>query len=80
MDMAADDSIFHRFFSAGVPHIFEEIIFHLDYKTFKTCLEVNSIWKELLTSERFKILGKHIFKEEIFNSVSSMDIFNMFLM
>ena len=66
MDMAADDCIFDKIFSAGVPHIFEEIIFHLDYKTFKTCLEVNSIWKELLTSERFKTKGKHIFKEEIF--------------
>ena len=65
VEMATDFCIFDQIFSAGVPHIFEEIIFYLDYKAFKACLEVNSIWNELLTSERYKAKGKRIFKEEI---------------
>ena len=38
VEMAADASIFDKIFSAGVPHIFEKIIFYLDYETFKEWL------------------------------------------
>ena len=61
-----DGCIFDKIFSAGVPHIFEEIIFYLDYETFKACLEVNSIWKALLTSERYITIGKCVFIDDIF--------------
>ena len=64
--MSADACIFDKIFSAGVPHIFEEIIFYLDYETFKVCLEVNSMWKELLTSERYISIGRRIFIDGIF--------------
>ena len=37
-------------FTRNVPHILENIFFSLDYESFKTCMEVNKGWHELLTS------------------------------
>ena len=67
--MAADKvdgwCYFNTLFSKNVPHILENIFFSVDYASYKICLEVNSEWKELLTSERYITKGKTVFKEEI---------------
>ena len=63
--MAADELNLNALFSKNVPHILEKIFFSLDYESYKICLEVNSEWKELLTSERYITKGKTVFKEEI---------------
>ena len=51
--------------SKNVPHILEKIFFSLDYKSFKTCFEVNRSWKGLLKSEDFQTKSKDVFKHEI---------------
>ena len=56
---------FDKLFTKSVPHILEKIFFSLDYASFKTCMEVNTVWQELLTSKSFKRLGKSIFCEDI---------------
>ena len=33
---------------------------------FKACLEVNSVWKDLLTSERYITIGRRVFLDKIF--------------
>ena len=35
----------------NVPHILENILFSLDYESFKACFEVSSTWHNLLKSE-----------------------------
>merc|ERR1739836_351950 len=56
---------FVQLFSQNFPHILEKIFFSLDYETYKKCLEVNSEWKGILTSERHKTKGRSVFKKEI---------------
>ena len=56
---------FDKLFTKSVPHILEKIFFSLDYPSFKTCIEVNTAWQELLSSESFKRLGKSRFREDI---------------
>ena len=56
---------FVQLFSPNFPHILEKIFFSLDYESYKNCLEVNSEWKGVLTSERHKTMGKSVFKKEI---------------
>ena len=56
---------FSTLFIKSVPHILEKIFFSLDYKSFKTCTEVNNAWKELLTSESFIVRGRELFQDEI---------------
>ena len=46
-------SAFDKLFTKNVLHILEEIFFDLDYESFKTCLEVSNLWRQLLTSESF---------------------------
>ena len=58
-------SPFDTLFKKYVPHIPEKIFFSLDYASFKTCLKVNSAWKELLTSESYQKEGKSVFHNEI---------------
>ena len=48
-----------------MPHVLEKIFFNLDYKSYKTCLEVSNAWNELLTSESFRTKGKYVFHVEI---------------
>ena len=60
-------SAFDKLFSKNVPHILENIFFSLNYKSYKVCLEVNSTWKELLTSESFQKNGKSLFSHDISN-------------
>ena len=60
-----DPSSLKIFFITNVPHVLEKIFFSLDYESFKICLEVSKFWHDLMTSERFQILGKSFFQEEI---------------
>ena len=41
------------------------IFFSLDYESFKTCVEVSTAWKELLTSELYHRKAKSLFNGEI---------------
>ena len=52
-------------FTKHVPHILEKIFFSLDYGSYKKCLEVNSAWNTLLTSERYQRKRKDVYLEEI---------------
>ena len=67
--MAANDldrqCNFVPLFSSSFPHVLEKIVFSLDYKSYKNCLEVSDEWKGVLTSENYKTNGRSIFKEEI---------------
>ena len=56
---------FDVLFTKHVPHILEKIFFSLDYGSYKKCLEVNSAWHKLLTSERYYRKGKCVFSDEI---------------
>ena len=56
---------FGKLFTKSVPHILEKIFLSLDYASFKTCMKVNTMWQELLTSESFTRLGKLTFSEDI---------------
>ena len=56
---------FDTLLSKNLPHILEKIFFSLDYESYKNCLEVSNDWKDVLTSDRYKIKGKSVFKEEI---------------
>ena len=56
---------FDVLFTKHVPHILEKIFFSLDYGSYKKCLEVNSAWNTLLTSERYQRKRKDVFHEDI---------------
>ena len=56
---------FDKLFTKSVPHVLERIFFSLDYASFKNCLEVSSIWNELLTSQPFLRMGKSVFRRDI---------------
>ena len=60
-----DSSAFNTLFSKNVPHLLEKIFFSLDYKSYKTCLEVSKVWNDLLTSDSFQMKGKSVFRTEI---------------
>ena len=57
---------FDILFTKSVPHILEMIFFSLDYESYWKCLEVNKMWKELLTSESYQTKGKIVFRHDIF--------------
>ena len=67
MDMSPFDILFKR----SVPHILEKIFLHLDYDTFKSCFLVNQTWRNLLTSEPFKRMGKSKFEEWLLKAAIS---------
>ena len=50
----AGSCVLDALFTGNFEHILERIFFSLDYKSFKTCCEVNKTWRERLTSERFR--------------------------
>ena len=56
---------FEKLFSKSVPHLLEKIFFNLDYESFKTCMEVNSLWCNLLKSESYLKRARDIFQKEI---------------
>ena len=60
-----DECGFDKLFTKSVPHILEKIFFSLDYPSFKTCIEVNTAWQELLSSESYKREGKSRFRKDI---------------
>ena len=47
------------------PHILENIFLSLDYKSYKTCFEVNNTWYKLLASESFQRKAKSVFCDGI---------------
>ena len=63
--MAEKTCAFDALFTRCVPHILENIFFSLDYKSFKTCKEVNTAWKELLSSEQYQKKSREIFHQEM---------------
>ena len=59
MDKSASLGEFGPIFDKSVPHILEKIFFSLDQKSYKTCLKVNKVWNELLSTESYqKIVTK----------------------
>ena len=52
-------------FTKNVPHILEKIFLSLDFESYKTCLEVSSTWKRLLTSESITKRAKDVFHDDI---------------
>ena len=72
-----DESPFDKLFTKSVPHILEKIFFSLDYASFTKYMEVNTAWRELLTSETFKRIGKFMFCEDIeFNLWQALNVGN----
>ena len=65
---------FEVLYSQNVPHILELIFLSLDYESYKICLQVNQMWKELLTSERFRSKWKYVFKEDILLDETKLQI------
>ena len=65
MDRRKSIAPFDLLFSKYVPHILEKIFLSLDYESFKLCLQVNSTWEELLTSEPYQKKGESVFHDEI---------------
>ena len=63
---------FDKLYTRNVPHILEKIFFSLDYKSFKTCLNVNETWHKLLSSEAFQKRAKSVFHEEISNDEKNL--------
>ena len=67
-----DISPFDLLFKKSVPHILEKIfLHHMDYDSFKSCLLVNKTWRNLLTSEPFKRMGKSRFEEWLLKAASA---------
>ena len=62
---AVQESGFDELFSKNVPDILEKIFFLLDYDSFKTCFEVSTTWRSLLSSERYKKKAEFAYGEEI---------------
>ena len=56
---------FNISFAKSVPHILESIYFSLDFESFKTCLEVSTTWRDVLTSESYLKKAKTVFHGEI---------------
>ena len=68
---------FDTLFKTHVPHILEKIfLYYLDYESFKTCIEINSVWKRKLTSESFQKKAKSVFQEEIFEKEKKLRSFS----
>ena len=61
MSSCAFDSLLTK----SVPHILEKIFLSLDYESYKTCVRVSNVWKELLLSEPFQGKAKASFRKEI---------------
>ena len=60
-----DPCAFDAILTKNVPHILEKIFLSLDYGSFKKCLDLNTTWKELLTTDSYKMKGKHVFWQKI---------------
>ena len=60
-----DHSAFDTLFKKNVPHLLEKIFFLLDYESYKLCLKVSIVWKDLLTSQSFQMRGRSVFHKDI---------------
>ena len=69
--MASGD--LNTLFTRNVPHILEKVFLNLDYESYKTCLEVNNEWKELLTSTSYQKTGRDVFHREILRDEMVLD-------
>ena len=56
---------FDKEFFEKFPHIVENIFSFLDYQSYKTCINVNTQWRELLTSKRYMNMTKLLFSSQI---------------
>ena len=72
----ADPCAFDTLFETHVPHILEKIFLYLDYESFKTCFEVNRVWKRFLTSESCQKKAKSVFQEEILEKEKKLRSFS----
>ena len=63
---------FDTLFEKTLHIVLEKIFFSLDYKSYKTCLEVSMVWKELLTSRSFQRKGKSVFFTELIKDGSEL--------
>ena len=62
---AGRTSAFEMLFERNVPHILELIFFSLDYRSFQTCVKVNSCWNKLLSSKSYqKITTEMLIEKE----------------
>ena len=60
-----EDGPFNILFKKNLPNILEDIFFYLEYDSFKNCMEVCNIWRELLQSPRFMKKAKSVFSWRI---------------
>ena len=65
-------STFDALLSRNVPHILENIFFSLDYKSFKTCMQVNKTWRELLSTASYQ---KRLYEILIEKQVNEAELF-----
>ena len=56
---------FETLFSKNVPHILEKIFLFLDYKSYKVCLDVSVVWRNLLMTKTFQMKAKSVYRKEI---------------
>lgn len=56
---------FDTLFKMSLPHVLEKIFLSLDYKSLKTCYEVNKEWQEFIMSKSFLQKAKDEFWAEI---------------
>ena len=56
---------FDKLFITNVPHVLEMIIFSLDYESYKKCLKVCVIWRDLLSTKSSQTKGKLQFHNEV---------------
>ena len=54
MAAAAEDKGFDKLLSKNVPAILEKIFLYLDYESLKTCFQVSTTWRRIVTSEPFR--------------------------
>ena len=66
--------IFTLLATKNVPSVLEKIFLNLDFKSYKTCLEVSRAWNVMLKSEQYRKKGKSVFSIEILKDEYSLRI------
>ena len=56
-------SIFDAVSTRSVPHILEKIFFSLDYNSFKKCMKVSNIWRQILSTKSYQRRLEDLFDE-----------------
>ena len=57
------------FTETNVPHILEKIFFSLDYGSYMKCINVNSAWNKLLTSDSYQRKARCVFYKDILSKL-----------